>query len=170
MKNVSSEGPWKRVREDIDYEMNPSGLVRTIPTDTNSRVVYIKPSYSSGKQVRYQLYSNKGTSNQKRSSFTFRNLYRRVWDEDRTITRENVKTMKQIAERKNRENGVNQKPREEACKEDEPTTVNGKTRYCIFCGYQLYKSDANFFYHSACFRSRNEGTTNECFSGCHSFA
>jgi len=168
MENLSSTGPWEQIREDIKYEINPSGLIRTIPIKKN-RVVYLKPSNDVGKKVRYQLHSDSTRNKSGRVDIPLHKLFRMVWGETPEITDENVRTLKQMAERKNRENCVNQKEKTRTDPEDEPVMVNGKPRYCIFCGYQLYKSDRNYFYHTACYRGRSEDMIEDCFAGCHSY-
>ena len=52
--------------------------------------------------------------------------------------------------------------------EKRPRIVNGKYRYCRYCGQMLYESDVNFFYHKSCHKTRTPAT-GDLFSGGSSF-
>ena len=171
MKSINSRGPWRQIRDDLDYEMNPCGVVRSIPghREGSNRVVYMKPCKGSQKNTRYQFYCNGSKNKRKRVSFTLTHLFKTVWGTEPEITRANIDTLKQIAERKNRENCINQKKKPGVNTNDKPLIVNGKPRYCAFCGYQLFESDLNFFYHRTCYTSRNSDMMEDCFAGGHSY-
>ncbi len=174
MEEITLDGPWKQIRSDLEYEMNPSGVVRSIPVKRN-RVVYLKPASGPNTAFRYQFYSNGKARKNKHSrlSITVRNLFKIVWGEAPEITVEDMRKLKRIAEEKNKENSANhQKKKAQAAAktDDEPILVNGKPRYCIYCGEKLYKKDGNFFYHGVCYRARNDDMIEECFAGGHSYS
>jgi len=168
--SITTKGTWKQIRE-LPYEMNQSGMVRSTKNHPKGEGIYVKPTMFQNAKPRYVF--RVGVSDSHPFSIIVNQLLQEVWGEDRFLTETEVHYIRKIAEQKNRESNNHEKqepPKKKQIKAgDKPLIVNNKFRYCIYCGHILYQSDKNYFYHSSCYRSRNDERPEEIMPGSHSY-
>lgn len=160
---ISVDGPYRRIGEIFPYEINQDGIVRTASDHSWGEGYLLKPAIvkngnNDGKQgtpkMRCRMMSNDGHDRQ--SFKTIRNVVLEVWGISREFTDGDYR---QILELCNHYNSLRAKSGGESAgphkdPNAEPLVVNGKRRYCQFCGQVLTRQDCNYFYHSECLRDR----------------
>lgn len=163
MTSKTADGPYRRIGEAFPYEMNEDGIIRT--ADDHSwgpgflmKPIIVKNGNSDSKKgpprARYRLYSNE--SDDRQSFKTLKNMLKEVWGIDCEPVDEDFQEILELcahhnAQRYDESGGECAGAGADAT----PITVNGKPRYCQFCGEVLTKQDQNYYYHRECYRDRD---------------